>query len=157
MKQFCLLQALCKINLSQLSSESRGYNIYFIVLCCVFLFISFRVPEELLSFMGVMYPSSSVSPLDILSPRKMVGSALYLCPTLSSPPVWLRLFLCRLPLQRWSSWAAPGPPAASWFTQAWAPATELSTGFGTPSRYPNWFWGNRWVVGRNKKNAIGCY
>lgn len=92
------------------------------------------VPEELLSFMGVMYPSSSVSPLVALSPRKMVGSALYLWPPLSSPPAWLRLFLCRLPLQRWSSRAGAGPPAASWFTQAWAPVTEPSAEFGPPSR-----------------------
>lgn len=98
------------------------------------LFLDKPVPEELLSFMGVMYPSSSVSPLDALSPRKMVGSALYLWPPLSSVPAWLRLFLCRVPLQRWSSRAGMGPPVASWFTPAWAPAIELSEGFGPPSR-----------------------
>lgn len=86
--------------------------------------------------MGVMYPSSSVSPLDSLSPpRKIVGSALYLWPPLSSVPDWLRPFLCRLPLQCWSSRAGSGPPAASWLAQAWAPAAEPSSaGFGPPSR-----------------------
>ncbi|TNN46291.1 hypothetical protein EYF80_043529 [Liparis tanakae] len=80
-------------------------------------------------------PSSSVSPLGALSPRKTVGSALYLWPPPSSPPAWLWLFLCRLPLQRWSSGAGPGPPAAaSGFTQAWAPPAEASAGPAPPSR-----------------------
>lgn len=97
--------------------------------------------------MGVMYPSSSVSPLDVLSPRKIVGSALYLWPPLSSAAAaaidWLRLFfLCRLPLQRCSSRDRAVPTAAgpSWFPQAWAPDTEPSAEFRLPSRYPNWFW-----------------
>lgn len=93
-----------------------------------------------------MYPSSSVSPLEVLSPRKMVGSALYRWPPLSSAVTatdgFRLFFLCRLPLQRCSSRERVVPPAAaaSGFPQAWAPDTEPSAEFRLPSRYPNWFW-----------------